>query len=63
MKTDAVTIREVGQIKEIKKSIIKVEGLSNCMVGQLVIFSDNSKGFVMGFKENETLVLALVGHK
>ncbi|MFH1640608.1 MAG: F0F1 ATP synthase subunit alpha [Candidatus Omnitrophota bacterium] len=59
MKTQIVSIREMGRIKEIKKSIVKIEGLSNCMVGQLVSFADNTKGFIMGFNEKEVLALLL----
>src|SRR3989338_142463 len=63
MKTNAVSIREIGRIKEIKKSILKVEGLPNCMLGQLVSFMDNTKGFIMGFNEEDVLVLFLEAAK
>ncbi len=56
---DSVSIREVGRIKEIRKSIIKIEGLPNCMLGQLIKFSDGTKGFIMGFSENDVLALLL----
>jgi len=59
IKTESVTISEIGRVKEIKKSIVKVEGLHSCMLGQLVTFSDGTRGFVMGFNENEVLVLLL----
>ncbi|MDD5437515.1 MAG: F0F1 ATP synthase subunit alpha, partial [Candidatus Omnitrophica bacterium] len=54
-----VSVKEVGRIKEIRKSIVKIEGLPNCMLGQLVNFGDKTKGFVMGFTENEVLALLL----
>jgi len=59
MKTNAVSIREIGEIKEIKKSIVKIEGLSDCMIGQLVNFPDGTKGFVMGYNKKEVLTLLL----
>ncbi len=59
MKTESVSIGEIGRIKEIRKSIVKIEGFQNCMLGQLVTFNDGTKGFVMGFSENEVLVLLL----
>lgn len=59
MKIESVSIKEVGRIKEIKKSIIKIDGLSTCMVGQLVHFNDVTKGFVMGFNEEDVLVLLI----
>ncbi|MBL7069368.1 MAG: F0F1 ATP synthase subunit alpha [Candidatus Omnitrophica bacterium] len=56
---EGVSVKEFGVIKEIKKFVIKIEGLSNCMVGQLVNFTDDTKGFVIGFNEKEVLVLLL----
>lgn len=56
---ESVSIKEVGRIKEIKKSIVTIEDLPNCMLGQLVNFGDNTKGFVMGFTEKEVLTLLL----
>ena len=63
MKQEAVTIRDVGRVKEIKRSIIKVDGLSECMLGQIVHFSDGTKGFVMGFSEDDVLTLLLGSSK
>ena len=59
MKIESVSIKEVGRIKEIKKSIIKIDGLSTCMLGQIVYFNDVTKGFVMGFSEENVLVLLI----
>lgn len=59
MKTEQVSIREIGEIKEIKKSIVKIEGLSDCMIGQIVNFPDGTKGFVMGYNKEEVLTLLL----
>jgi len=54
-----VSVKESGVIKEIRKFVVKVKGLSNCMVGQLVSFADDTKGFVIGYNEEEVLVLLL----
>lgn len=67
---DTLQIQEVGEIREIKKSVAKVSGLSNCMNGQLLDISANpedyketygsgAKGMVMGFIEDEALILLL----
>ena len=48
-----IQIQEVGKIKEIKKSIAKITGLSRCMIGQLIHFTDNTKGIVVGFASGE----------
>src|SRR3989338_2131257 len=52
-------IREVGKIKEIKKSIAKIVGLNRCMIGQLLDITPNVKGLVMGFVEGEIIVFLL----
>jgi len=56
---NVVQIREVGRIKEIKKSVAKVTGLSNCMNGQLLDITAGTKGMIMGFTEEEALILIL----
>jgi len=58
-KSEVVSVREIGRIKEIKGSIVKIEGLANCMVGQIVNLSGGAKGFVIGFNEKDVLVLLL----
>lgn len=55
----AVQIREVGRIKEIKKSVARVTGLSGCMNGQLLDITAGTKGMVMGFAKEEALILIL----
>ena len=54
-----IQIQEVGRIKEIKKSIAKITGLSRCMIGQLVHFNDNAKGIVVGFASGEVVTFLL----
>jgi F-type H+-transporting ATPase subunit alpha len=57
--TQPFRIKEIGRVKEVKKFIVKIEGLPSCMSGQLVKFSDGSKGLVMGFNDKEALVIVL----
>ncbi|MFH1245732.1 MAG: F0F1 ATP synthase subunit alpha [Candidatus Omnitrophota bacterium] len=63
-------IREVGEIKEIKKSVAKVTGLSSCMNGQVLDITAKAnpvsssgtygaKGMIMGFSEDAALILLL----
>lgn len=56
---DILQIQEIGRVKEIKKSIAKIVGLSRCMIGQLVHITDNAKGIVIGFSEGEIIVFLL----
>jgi len=52
-------IREIGKVKEIKKSIAKIVGLNQCMIGQLLDITTNVKGLVMGFVKGEIIVFLL----
>ena len=54
-----IQIQEVGKIKEIKKSIAKITGLSRCMIGQLIHLTDNAKGIVVGFASGEVVTFLL----
>lgn len=59
MKIESLKIREVGEIKEIKKDIAKVTGLYGCMNGQLIDITPNAKGMIMGFVQGQMPVLLL----
>ena len=52
-------IREVGKIKEVKKSIAKITGLTQCMIGQLLEITPSVKGIIMGFTGGEIIVFLL----
>ncbi len=54
-----IQIQEIGKIKEIKKSIAKITGLSRCMIGQLIHFTDNTRGIVVGFASGEVVTFLL----
>ncbi len=56
---ETIQIQEVGRIREIKKSIAKVTGLSRCMIGQLVKITENAKGIVVGFVVGEVVIFLL----
>lgn len=52
-------IRDTGVIREVKKGIVKVEGLASCVNGQLVQLRPDLHGWVIGFNEKEVSVLVL----
>lgn len=54
-----IDVKEFGTITEIKKDIIKIDGLNNCLNRELVSFSGGGFGMVMGFNENEVLALVV----
>jgi len=54
-----LNIREVGKIREIKKSIARITGLAHVMNGQLVEMSSATRGIVMGFQRDEISVFLL----
>lgn len=52
-------VKEVGRIREVKKGIAYIEGLPSCINGQLIEFSEQVRGIVIGFNEQEVLSLIL----
>lgn len=58
-KVESFEIKDTGTIQEIKKGIVKIAGLNNCVNGQLVELHSNIKGLVIGFSEKEVLALVL----
>lgn len=50
---------EVGCVKSIRGCIIVVEGLKNCINGQLIHFGYGTVGMVLGFNEQECQVLVI----
>lgn len=52
-------VRESGQVKEIKKSIASVQGLSGYMSGQVLSIADHTRAMVMGFDKQDVSVLFL----
>ncbi|MFH0924869.1 MAG: F0F1 ATP synthase subunit alpha [bacterium] len=53
-----IDITEVGYVTEVKHDIIKVSGLNFCVYGQLVQFSDKTKGMIMGYTPEDVLIIA-----
>ncbi len=52
-------VREVGVITTVREFIVKVKGLPSCVNGQMVEFARGGRGMVMGFTEEDVLVLVL----
>lgn len=52
-------LAETGQIRDVKKIIAHVTGLNSCLNGQLVDFGEGVRGIVMGFDNEDVLVLSL----
>jgi F-type H+-transporting ATPase subunit alpha len=52
-------LAETGTIRDIKKIVARVEGLPSCLFGQLVDMGDGVRGIVMGFDEDDVLILVL----
>jgi len=55
----ALEIKDVGIVKDVKKGIVKIEGLPSCIIGQLLEFACGLKGMVIGFNKGEVLGLVL----
>jgi len=54
-----VEIREVGQVKSVRKFIVEAKGLPSCFNGQILHFGKSGMGLVMGFKEDSVQILVL----
>lgn len=54
-----IKVQEKGRIRDIKDIIVRVQGLPTCLNGQLVDFGDGVRGIIMGYDENDVLVLVL----
>ncbi len=52
-------IKDVGVVKDIKKGIVRIQGLPSCVNGQLLEFSCGLRGMVIGFSKAEVLGLVL----
>lgn len=49
MKINALDIREVGKIEELRQGIVKISGLPNCSYGEVVEFENGMKGMIIEF--------------
>ena len=59
MALDTIQIREVGEVTEIRKDVAKVTGLSRCMNGELLEFTNDAHGLVVGFDAATAFVFLL----
>ncbi len=54
-----IKVQEKGRIKDIKEIICRISGLPTCLNGQIVDLGNDVKGIIMGFDEEDVLVLVL----
>ncbi len=54
-----LTVKEFGQVSEIRQDVVSVSGLSNCMNGQKVLIEDKARGVIVGFDPDYVLVLLI----
>jgi len=59
MEIPFIDIQEIGVVKDVRRGIVRIQGLPSCVYGQLVQFSGGTKGIVMGFNIKEVLVIML----
>lgn len=52
-------VQESGRIKDIKEIIVRIDGLPTCLYGQLIDLGDGVRGIIMGYDEEDVLVLVL----
>ena len=54
-----VSVFERGTVRQIRKTVVFVDGIEHCLNGQVVYFASGAKGLVMGFTDEQTQVLLL----
>ena len=54
-----IKVEEKGRIKDIKEIVVRIDGLPTCLNGQIVDLGNGVKGIIMGFDEQDVLVLVL----
>ena len=59
LNTSTIRIKQIGRVKAVKKIIASISGFTNFMNGQLVDFANGTKGMIVGFLEDEVMVLIL----
>lgn len=59
IKLDPLEIKDTGTVREVREGVVKVEGLSYCVNGQLIELTPDLMGMVIGFNKQEVLVLVL----
>lgn len=59
-KIEPFEIKEVGIVKEVKRGIVKMEGLPSCIFGQIVEFAESGrKGLVIDFDATQVMAFVL----
>ena len=59
IKLEPLEIKDTGTIREVRRGVVKIEGLASCVNGQLVELAPDLMGMVIGFNKQEVLVLVL----
>ena len=54
-----IKVEERGIIRDIKEIVVRTDGLPSCLFGQIVNMGDGVQGIIMGYDEEEVLILAL----
>jgi len=52
-------VAEKGRIRDIKEIVVRIQGLPTCLNGQIVNLGNDVKGIIMGYDEEDVLVLVL----
>jgi len=59
IKKNSVEITEIGKIVDIKKDVITIKGIPNCVFGEILDFESGDKGIVIEFDEEKIVALLL----
>src|SRR5438045_3475411 len=59
MPLETLHIHEIGHIKEIRRSVAKISGLSRCINGGILEITPKTKAMILGFNQDDASVLLL----
>lgn len=57
---DGLDIKEIGVVRDIRRGIVRIDGLPSCIYGQIITFAEAGlKGLVVDFNEREVMAFVL----
>jgi len=58
-KTASVDVKELGVITDIRKDVVTIEGIPNCVYGELLEFESGDRGIIIEFDEKKVVALLI----
>jgi F-type H+-transporting ATPase subunit alpha len=59
LKINLLKMKEFGTVAEIRQDVVRINGLSNCMNGQIITVGESAQGVIVGFDPDYVLALII----